>query len=176
MGTNLFCTFFGHKFGEWEYVADVSCEQIRVCKRDRFKEKRHGSHQFSEWKYTTDDSCEQIRVCKRDGYEERGRVSHQFGEWEYVADNFCEQVRICKRCGEHQFREKIHIWGDWNESPDTRTKVRICKRCGEKSEITYGICPSCGSPLKEESVGYDSHTVTEMLICTNPSCYYTTSP
>ena len=85
------CALFSHKYGKWEYVADGSCEQVRVCKRDGHEERRTMPHQFSEWEYVADGSCEQVRVCKRDGHEERRTMPHQFSEWEYVADGSCEQ-------------------------------------------------------------------------------------
>ncbi len=39
------CSPGSHQFGKWEYVADTSCEQVRVCERDGCTE-RQIQHDF----------------------------------------------------------------------------------------------------------------------------------
>ena len=34
MTISLICRFLSHQFGDWEYVSDGSCKQVRTCKRD----------------------------------------------------------------------------------------------------------------------------------------------
>lgn len=126
MKVNFLCKFFGHKFGEWEYIADDSCEQVRVCQRDGYQESRKAPHQFGEWKYVADGSCKQVRVCKRDGYQESDKVFHQFGEWEYIADSSCEQVRVCKRDGYQETRKVHQQWLPYDD------EYHQCHRCPDK--------------------------------------------
>ena len=126
MSGYLLCKFFGHKFGEWEYVAQNSCEQVRVCKRDGYEERRKVPHQFGEWEYVADNSCEQVRVCKRDGYEERRYEdeNHQFGEWEKLTDSSYEYVQVCEICGKAEYED-------------------YCPKCGDCGG-TFGPCDLCG--------------------------------
>ena len=50
---SLLCRLFGHKYGDWVYAADGSCEQMRACKRDGHKESRI-MHNYGEWKMVFD--------------------------------------------------------------------------------------------------------------------------
>ena len=127
----LLCRLFGHKYGDWVYAAEDSCEQIRTCKRGGYKESRI-LHQNGEWKYVSEDSCEQVRTCRRDGHEERRAMPHQFGKWEYSASDSCEQARFCLRC---RIKEAniVHNWGSW-ENKDGNSHAMTCGRCGKTVE------------------------------------------
>jgi hypothetical protein len=125
----LLCKLLGHNWGEWEYIADDSCEQVRVCARDNYQEKRQAPHAFGAWEYIADDSCEQVRVCARDNYQEKRQAPHAFGAWEYIADDSCEQVRVCARCKQTE-RKVEHCWNEWHEIARCVEK-RCCDRCKE---------------------------------------------
>jgi hypothetical protein len=56
--SSLLCKFFGHKFGVWEYVTDNPSEQVRVCKRDGYEERRT-LHQFGGWGYTKETEVDE---------------------------------------------------------------------------------------------------------------------
>ena len=91
MGARLLCELLGHRFGIWEYAADDSCEQTRVCKRDGYEQKRQAPHQFSDW---IDDG----RVCRRCGYEEERRAAYG-GEQEGTASGDGDYWTTCPECG-----------------------------------------------------------------------------
>jgi hypothetical protein len=140
-----------HPFGEWEYAADKSCQQVRICKRDSYTETRV-LHQFSEWKYVADSSCEQIQRCTRDDHVET-RLVHQFGEWRYVNENDCDEIRVCRRDGAEQRRvEHNWVYSETDEVDEGATALAAYQRDGDyvvpdPSLIIYKTarrCKRCG--------------------------------
>jgi hypothetical protein len=64
------CQTHGHGFGEWEYVANNSCEQVRVCTRCNHQETGEREvHSFGEWETKGTDT--QVRICQRCAREEQ---------------------------------------------------------------------------------------------------------
>jgi hypothetical protein len=82
MATLVFCTVFGHKFSEWEWV-DGSCKVTRICKRDDATETTV-KHDYSEWRSDGQDyfrAIREFRVCRRCGCNEeqmRGKPYSQY--------------------------------------------------------------------------------------------------
>jgi ribulose bisphosphate carboxylase small subunit len=138
MTKHILCMIWGHRFSEWEYTAPDSCEQVRVCIRDGYKQSRKDQHQFGEWEYVTSDSCDQVRICKRDGHQERQKARHKFGEWEYTAPDSCEQVRVCIRDG-YKERQTRHTYG--------RTETKDVESDRYKGTISRKYCGRCGMLL-----------------------------
>ncbi len=90
--------FIGHKFGEWEYVDDNSCEQVRVCTRDGYEQKRK-AHQFGAW-------VGDVRVCKRCDHREEQDVPYWSGEQAEYESGKCKTclgygpaIGVCDECG-----------------------------------------------------------------------------
>ena len=146
--TSIICNIFGHRFGEWEYPAVNSCQQVRLCKRDNYQESRVLlSHEFGEWEYVNHDSCEQVKVCTRCSQRQE-QISHQVENWKYISDRSCQQEGICQRCKEKVTRIE-HDWehiydpgGDILGENNTKSGYTVtvysepvdyyrCKRCGE---------------------------------------------
>ena len=122
----LLCKLVGHKYGQWQYVAEDSCEQVRICQRDGHKEPRGAIHQFSTWKYVKEDSCQQVRTCSHCHREGEGQLVHQFSPWKYAKEDSCQQVRTCSHC--HREEEQVvHQWMSW-QSVDGEQHKRACVR------------------------------------------------
>ena len=132
----------GHWWSHWEYVADGSCEQVRICKRCGSEEQMSEPvHQFASWEPLVDKACVNVRMCNRCGYEERSEIpqAHQFGTWEYLAPNSCCQTRTCVICGvqqervEHEEKVLVEEYSDTVSVAEYRVTVREykCKRCSK---------------------------------------------
>lgn len=114
--------------GEWHYLGDGACEQIRICERCG-TESRRTEHVWDDWHFLAEGSCDIARVCRR-CQEEEHAVEHEWGPARYKYSNACEQVRICNRCHDEQAAGTVHIWGDWQYlDEDDCTLGQICARC-----------------------------------------------
>ncbi len=97
-----------HVWGDWRYISDDSCEQIRTCRRNNGHTENRIEHDWSDWKYISDDSCEQIRTCRRNDGHTGNRIEHDWsekkvsGDYDYVPE-FSYVVPVlyypCKRKG-----------------------------------------------------------------------------
>lgn len=167
---SILCRMLGHRFSEWEYESTNSCEQVRICMRDGYKDSRY-SHNL-KWENIATNSCEQTLSCERCEYEQDHRTLHAFSKWEYASANSCEQVGICN-CGNEENRRTIHEFGEWEyESADSCEQVRICKRDGYKERLqashefgkrentfdaripTRKICQKCGYEEGEDPFNF----------------------
>jgi len=133
MTTNLLCRFWAHKFSNWEYVADGSCDQIQVCKRCGYEQWRNDTHQFSDWEYSKLEKSE---------WEQRGG---------YYIELICNAKRVCRRC-DYVERSKGHEWEEISSGPEehvgadivkgfpvdyySREVVYQCTRCKEREKKT----------------------------------------
>lgn len=81
------CLMGRHKWTEWWYVSERSCEQFRECFHCNTKETRLGPHDFGEWEYLEPNRCQQFRVCRRCEARE-GRGNHVFR-----GSDFCIRCR-----------------------------------------------------------------------------------
>ncbi len=82
--------------GQWEYVAEGQCTQIRICGRCGATKART-KHQRT-WRYVKGGACEQVRICKRCEAVTGDRTKHE--EWgaSYTVGRNTDAHR-CKRCG-----------------------------------------------------------------------------
>jgi hypothetical protein len=92
----LLCGIGLHR-GEWKYLADENCSQMRVCERCgmagwRMKHQR-------QWEYVREESCAQQKTCRRCGDIGRERERHVWGATE---SHGAENVRWCERCHAEQ--------------------------------------------------------------------------
>ena len=92
---SLLCKLGIHKFDEWQNVGDegiFKCqEQVRICKRDGYEEKRT-SHKTSYYRKVLDSGRD-----KRSGYSGAG-----CGNWErYESWEKCNCGKVDRYCGEY---------------------------------------------------------------------------
>lgn len=82
--------------GQWEYLAEGQCTQMRVCPRCGATKVRT-KHQ-REWRYVSDGKCEQVRTCKRCEAASGYRTRHEkWSEpWDAGRDRAAHR---CLRCG-----------------------------------------------------------------------------
>lgn len=114
--------------GEWQYLADGACEQVRMCERCN-TESRRIEHTWGEWYYLADGRCDIARVCHRCDEVEHA-VEHDWGPARYKYSDACEQVRVCHRCHDEQAAGTVHIWDDWQYlDEDDCTLGQVCVRC-----------------------------------------------
>jgi len=90
MKVNLLCKFFGH-IGTWNYVADNSCEQVRVCKIDGYQESRTAPHQW---------------ISSTSSHEEEVKVPHRKGGG-YMGSIYKTTIYECQRCGKVEQEVKV---------------------------------------------------------------------
>lgn len=111
MNRTLLCRF-RHKFGEWSFLTANSCNQVRICVRDGFEQRRVAPHQFGEWSYLG-DTCKQEHVCIRCG-QAQSRDAH---EWDFIqTDTVCG--------GGNRYGDNVEQ--TWNKYQ--------CSRCGQTKE------------------------------------------
>jgi hypothetical protein len=148
----LLCVF-GHKFLEWEYINDKSCEQIRTCIRCGYEQKRT-QHEFSEWEYISDEHCKQGRICMRCGVKETRQASHKFGDWR-------NGKRICLRCGEEEHCSHNWKWVPVNDDYH-REQCTNCKLKKHKEHHSYGpsewINPNSSDRWQDQTCSICGHS------------------
>ncbi len=139
--------------GEWEYLADKSCEQKRICTVCETEQTRT-EHQMGEW--TTDPSqpCTQMSTCERCGTTE-SEVTHTWDKWEYVADDSCTAHQVCSQCGaKSEETTEQHVWGKWAYNEGYRSPLRTCTRCQTQMvsfAVAAEVAPASTTPSTEES-------------------------
>jgi len=94
--TEVICRHLDHRWGEWQYETEGSCEQHQTCLRCQFVRRRFAAHQLSEPQYARPNSCERRRSCARCSYTERVETAHQWGADRQISE--CTTVKICSRC------------------------------------------------------------------------------
>jgi hypothetical protein len=76
MFDRLKCKVGIHGWGPWQYSADGSCVQTRVCQRCQVTGNQT-QHIWGGWQYTAPDSCMQVRTCQRCHATENQEAGHQ---------------------------------------------------------------------------------------------------
>lgn len=144
----LICRIFGHRFGEWQSVPGVTCDQVRECTRCGVKVSRTVPHKFIEWQYDSDRSCHQTRTCQQCGKKEE-RDHHA---WITDDDNpdYCYRRR-CSRCG--KIEERLHEQDYTGETEEVLKKEYegevewnyvaqcsnyLCRHCGKAERRVSG--------------------------------------
>jgi hypothetical protein len=129
--TEVICRHLDHRWGEWQYETEGSCEQHQTCLRCQFVRRRFAAHQLSEPQYARPNSCERRRSCARCSYTERVETAHQWGADRQTSE--CTTVKICSRCFTCSKPTSIdHRWGPWvSREPGPWMRYRECTRCGE---------------------------------------------
>jgi hypothetical protein len=84
-----------HK-GQWEFMVERLCDQLRTCERCVTAHVRT-KHQ-REWRYVADRTCAQIKTCCRCDGRSGNRTRHQWGVT-YSIDRRTD-AHECNRCGE----------------------------------------------------------------------------
>lgn len=140
MFDRLKCKVGIHGWGPWQYSANDSCVQTRVCQRCQATSNQT-QHIWGGWEYTSPDSCMQVRACQRCGAKENQEAEHQWSQWAYTASDSCTQVRTCQRCHATKNRAAEHQWGQWAYAASgTCDQVRLCQRCGaEESQVAEHV-------------------------------------
>ena len=86
--------------GQWIYLAEGPCTQMRECPRCGCTKVRT-KHQ-REWRYIRERTCEQIRSCRQCNATNGERTSHEWSEsWEAEARWWQGEKwgHRCLRCG-----------------------------------------------------------------------------
>ena len=117
-----------HKWSEWVYVSDNSCDLIRHCMRCPAEETKKGEHAWGEWDYVSDNSCDLIRHCTHCPAEETKKGEHAWGEWDYVSDNSCDLIRHCMRCPAEDKKKGPHTWSKWEYCVEIEKKELLSKK------------------------------------------------
>ena len=102
-----------HVLGEWLFIREEACDQMRRCSRCPYTEDRV-EHSWNDWHYRLDGKCEQTRECDRCHQVERLVVHENWTNWNYIDPNSCEQISTCERCGEKKTRQAEHTWDAWS--------------------------------------------------------------
>ena len=136
-----------HDLGDWAYMTDGSCKQIRVCSRCKFKEDRT-AHMFGGWMYVIDGSCDQTRAGSRCGAQE-SRTMHDWGpcEPEWSGDT---HRRSCSRDGAEQ--SESHNWRPWTGTPNYQSVSQGETEFSNWEEVSGSICDTCGATRIESCV------------------------
>jgi hypothetical protein len=92
----LLCGMGLHR-GEWRYLAEEDCSQMRVCETCG-RSGRRVKHQ-RQWEYVKDESCAQQKTCRRCGDIGPERERHVWGATE---SHGLDNVRWCERCHAEQ--------------------------------------------------------------------------
>lgn len=95
-----------HAWGEWKYISNDNCRQIRRCERcDEVEKTFFENHIWGEWRYVNDKDCTKIRHCERCGEEYRTN-SHDWKNYELPNGS---SYKHCMHC----HREEYEILGKW---------------------------------------------------------------
>jgi hypothetical protein len=92
----LLCNMGLHR-GEWKYLAEENCSQMRVCEKCG-RVGRRVKHQ-RQWEYVKEESCAQQKTCRRCGDIGPERERHVWGATE---SHGLDNVRWCERCHAEQ--------------------------------------------------------------------------
>jgi hypothetical protein len=92
----LLCGMGLHR-GEWKYLAEDNCSEMRVCERCG-RAGRRVKHQ-RQWGYVREGSCAQQKTCRRCGDIGKERQRHVWGA---IESHGAENVRWCERCHAEQ--------------------------------------------------------------------------
>jgi hypothetical protein len=96
---NKYLTEIQHKFSNWVYLDDNSCDATRKCHHCEIIE----NSIIHKW-YTTKEQCQITKCCDRCGYKELGRMEH--GPWYGgVCIGNGMQIFQCSGCGETEKRK-----------------------------------------------------------------------
>jgi hypothetical protein len=126
--------------GQWEWVKDGSCEQVRGCPHCG-NTKTRTEHGLSEWAYVDQEdtaSCLMERHCARCGLTEES-ARHE-PRWRYESVDGCAGQLFCVRCDAPSGKPGVrHDWGPYMPDRDSvsvrnplargTTMVRTCRRC-----------------------------------------------
>jgi hypothetical protein len=140
----LLCSLGFHKYSNWTYKEEYSCEQKRRCSRCYQTDTRN-EHVYGDWAYISPSDCNQVRKCKRNiSHRQETRVVHIWGPATYQRDGDCERLAVCERNPEHRQETTEHIWGP-PERGRNCTITRHCTRCPSGAEylgITHEYNPT----------------------------------
>ncbi len=76
-----------HSFGEWEYEKQGECQQVRVCSRDNYVERREQKHDYGNQRKCR--RCSHVRPCPSSEHN-----------WEFKQDlSQCVAYYECSICG-----------------------------------------------------------------------------
>jgi hypothetical protein len=121
----------GFHIGDWVYVRERGCEQVRICSRCH-AETRQTVHTWGAWQYRASDSCEMARTCSRCGEDEH-KTEHVWGDAAYESEESCKTVRPCTRCNERTPAGDAHTWQSWSyDAAESCGQTLTCSRCGQK--------------------------------------------
>ncbi len=79
--------------GVWAYFDEISCGQVRACRRCGKGDVR--VRHVRQWQYTAKEACGQTIICARCGERGRRRTKHQWGPVHNHGDT---ASRTCGRC------------------------------------------------------------------------------
>ena len=68
-----------HEFGQWEYVSDHSCKQVRKCNRDGYEEKRI-EHAYVYLNDRNSSVCQKCTRCKDELPHSWSKTSESYTE------------------------------------------------------------------------------------------------
>jgi hypothetical protein len=125
----------GFHSGDWRYVDDRRCQQVRTCPRcnNQSQQTVHGWH---TWQYVANGTCEMARQCGR-CHEQENRLEHSWGAPVYKSDGVCTQARPCARCGAKSAAGTTHVWNSWTYySKGQCAQTSACSRCGSTGNET----------------------------------------
>jgi hypothetical protein len=121
-----------HKFEEWRYVGDASCEArwfCEHCNKTMPSEVQH--HVYGAIGYLKGGECAIGRPCLRCSHGVIQDIRHEWEEWSFPNPGSCNTVRICSRCGVVEKGEVRH--DEWEEkfpNRDSCCTTLTCVRCG----------------------------------------------
>jgi len=108
---DFLCKLNYHKWGNWEYVSQKSCEKKETC--PNCKAVRGESKIDHQWEYTfiRPNDCYQLEICSHCGEQSgRNRTIHQWNE-KFLEENSNVKVTQCIRCNEVSYRRVTqHAW------------------------------------------------------------------
>jgi hypothetical protein len=121
----------GFHIGEWRYIKDRQCEQMRTCPRCK-TESVQVVHFWEPWQYRASEACDMTRKCGR-CREEENKLEHIWAAPVYEASGSCAQIRPCSRCKEKFYAGVSHTWDNWvYETPDHCSQISTCSRCAAR--------------------------------------------
>jgi hypothetical protein len=120
----------GFHSGDWRYVDDRRCQQVRICPRCK-NENEQILHSWQAWQYLANGACEMARQCGR-CHEQENRLEHSWGAPVYETEGACTQARPCARCGAKSAAGTTHVWNSWTyDTKGQCAQTSACSRCGE---------------------------------------------
>ena len=125
----------GFHSGDWRYVDDRGCQQVRICPRCN-NQSQQTVHGWQAWQYVANGACDMARQCGR-CHEQENRLEHSWGAPVYESDEVCTQVRPCARCGAKSAAGTSHVWTSWTYDGKGRcAQTSACSRCGTTGRET----------------------------------------